>query len=258
MTPETSPSKWFHYVVRREQPTVRLFCLSGAGAGPSEFISWGKSLPAWIETWPIQLPGRERRMREQSMTSLEGITGAVLEAVHGVQAELPGARTAFFGHSFGALVLYETCSRMTTLDPQAVLGIAVSGLSAPHCVSNNPMGDLSDSELTERIMSFGGTPKELMRNPQFTAWLLADIRNCYQIYEKYRTSATQSPLDCPVSAFVGRDDFEASIGDASAWNDHTTADFRLHVLDGGHFYLRPQLLRVLSLLTADLESWSSR
>jgi surfactin synthase thioesterase subunit len=45
-------------------PRVRLLCLPPAGAGASYFFGWGAALPDWVEVLPVELPGRNSRIRE--------------------------------------------------------------------------------------------------------------------------------------------------------------------------------------------------
>ncbi|MFD3523435.1 thioesterase II family protein [Streptomyces sp. NPDC058653] len=48
------------------------------------------------------------------------------------------------------------------------------------------------------------------------------------------------PLDCPVYGYTGDDDHDVSPERMSRWADMTHGAFRLRVLPGGHFYLRPE------------------
>ena len=46
-------------------PRVRVLCFPPAGAGACFFHGWGAALPDWAEVLPVELPGRNTRMRER-------------------------------------------------------------------------------------------------------------------------------------------------------------------------------------------------
>ena len=46
-------------------PRVRVVCLPPAGAGACFFHGWGAVLPQWAEVLPVELPGRNTRIRER-------------------------------------------------------------------------------------------------------------------------------------------------------------------------------------------------
>ena len=50
----------------RANPKIRLFCFPYGGGGASIYREWQKNLPDSIEVCPIQLPGREDRMNENT------------------------------------------------------------------------------------------------------------------------------------------------------------------------------------------------
>ncbi|MFD7663838.1 thioesterase II family protein [Streptomyces sp. NPDC059788] len=249
------PGPWFSYVTRRPGPRRRLLCLAGAGSGPSEFVSWHAVLPPDTELWPVQLPGREKRLREEPYTDLSalmtGLTTA-LEAAEGA-APLP---LILFGHSFGALVMYELARRIGARQPHRVQGLLVSGLAAPgRPAPHGEVGGLGDTDLLDWLRHLGGTPTELLDEAWFATWLLRDVRASYRIREAY-TAALTPPLTCPVTAFGGQDDFEADAADLDAWARLTTGRFHRHTLPGGHFFLREQRAPFLRLLEQELRELS--
>ena len=78
------------------QPSLRLFCFPYAGAGTSIFRTWRERLPSDIEICAIQLPGREKRIREPLIKDLSSLLDKLVPAL------LPylDRPFAFFGHSF--------------------------------------------------------------------------------------------------------------------------------------------------------------
>lgn len=51
---------------KSEKPTlIRLICFHHAGGGASAFRGWREYLPSGVDVCPVQLPGREDRLREK-------------------------------------------------------------------------------------------------------------------------------------------------------------------------------------------------
>ena len=50
----------------------------------------------------------------------------------------------------------------------------------------------------------------------------------------------EPPLDCPLTAFGGRDDPLVTMAGLEGWRAQTSRRFAVHVLPGGHFFLRTQ------------------
>ncbi|MDG4789716.1 alpha/beta fold hydrolase [Micromonospora sp. WMMD1102] len=252
-TPATGYGPWFNYVVRRRKPRLRLLCLAGAGSGPSEFARWGEALPETVEVWPVQLPGREQRMREAPWSDLELIVAAVATALD--EAVDPSdTPLVCFGHSFGALVMFEWCQRIQADARATVAGLMVCGLAAPGRPGGQPgVAERNDADLLAWIGELGGTPHELLKHSWFTDWLVRDVRTAYQIRGRYDASRTE-PLSCSIVAFGGADDFETSDADLDAWAEFTRSRFRRHTLPGGHFFVRDSRDRLLTLVREELEA----
>jgi medium-chain acyl-[acyl-carrier-protein] hydrolase len=55
---------WVRFYAPYPHKRLRLFCFPYAGGGASIYHGWRRWLPEWIDVCPIQLPGREDRIRE--------------------------------------------------------------------------------------------------------------------------------------------------------------------------------------------------
>ena len=55
----------------RPDARLRLFCFPYAGGGAMIYRTWYQEFPASIDVCPVQLPGREQRLREKPYTRLE-------------------------------------------------------------------------------------------------------------------------------------------------------------------------------------------
>ncbi|RKH39255.1 thioesterase, partial [Corallococcus sp. AB050B] len=87
---------------------MRLFCFPHSGGSVGEYVRWADLLPD-LEVWGVQFPGRGARAEEAPFTRLNELVDALVRAVDF------GASFAFFGHSLGALVAFETARRLRDL-----------------------------------------------------------------------------------------------------------------------------------------------
>ncbi|NTX54583.1 thioesterase II family protein, partial [Myxococcus sp. CA039A] len=109
MTSPVSPSpalpaaEWLAFHVPQPSAWVRVFCLPHAGGSASLFRTWQAELGQDIEVCPVQLPGRENRLREPPLRELPRVVDFLVDVVarHGDKP------FALFGHSMGALLAYE-------------------------------------------------------------------------------------------------------------------------------------------------------
>jgi len=103
MTIVSNTTPWGAGVRLDEPARLRLFCFPYAGGGASVFRTWRHAVPAGVTVYPIQLAGRESRLREPPFTHVEPLVRALALSL---LPQLDGP-FAFFGHSMGALISFE-------------------------------------------------------------------------------------------------------------------------------------------------------
>ncbi|WP_117214021.1 thioesterase II family protein [Allorhizocola rhizosphaerae] len=227
---------------RRPQPMagIRLYCFPHSGGSPGEYLRWADDLPG-VEVHGVQLPGRGTRLDEKPYTDMGQLVSALA-------AELPlRAPYALFGHSLGALVAYELARELLGRGGGPV-HLIVSAYQAPHLPrQRQTVRALPDAELLELALSgHPDLPAELRDDPEFVADLLTAYRADLTIVETYQPAA-HPPLPVPITVLGGSDD-DGGVDPLADWRVHTTARFELHVLPGGHFYLRQERAAVLRLI----------
>src|SRR5882757_3527246 len=87
-------SPWFPFGTS-PRAGIRLLCLPHAGAGATTYRAWGSGVPRYIGVCPAQPPGREKRRREQPMSTVEAIASRLAQEI----AEHVSPPYAIFGHS---------------------------------------------------------------------------------------------------------------------------------------------------------------
>jgi medium-chain acyl-[acyl-carrier-protein] hydrolase len=227
---------------------VRVFCLPYAGGGATVFRSWNRELPPEIEAWPVQLPGRESRLTEAPFVRLPALIQALVSGL------LPHLTMPFalFGHSMGALLAFELARELRARRAPPPERLLVSAHRAPHLPSPRlPIHGLPEEQFEQTIRDLRGTPDGVWDNLELRALVVPLLRADLELCETY-AHQPESPLECPISAFGGRDDTDVTLRELEAWRDHTRAEFSLRVLPGSHFYLHSARATLLRYVVEDL------
>ena len=212
---------------------IHLVCIPFAGGGSLAFRGWSERLPRGIQVHAVQLPGRERRWHEPTYQSVGPVVDGVLEALE----RFRGAGVALFGHSYGAIIAFELARRMNREWANGPVHLFPAGRIAPHLRSQRPpIHNLPTPGLIARLHALGGTPAEILANAELMDALLPTLRADLAAAEQYEY-IEGPPLDCPVTAFSGSGDEEASGSAVAAWSRHTTARFAHVEVAGGHFFI---------------------
>jgi medium-chain acyl-[acyl-carrier-protein] hydrolase len=249
---ETSPL-WVRRLAPRPSAQVRLFCFPYAGGSAAMFRDWPHALPAAVEPLAIQLPGRADRMAEKPYERMDLLVECLAELL---RPDLDRPFT-FFGYSMGARVavnLAHALRKSGGPSPQLLLVAASPGPSLPIAV---PGWDQPDQALITYLRDLGGTPAEVLANPELLALLLPTVRADLTVVATCRRQP-RVPLSIPVHALAGRDDSYASPERMVAWHGETTGPFRLSVLPGGHFFVDSAARALVELVASELVSLSEQ
>jgi medium-chain acyl-[acyl-carrier-protein] hydrolase len=243
-------------IVPRPNPSaaLRLFCFPYAGGAARIFRSWAEHLPFGVELCLVELPGRGARMWEPRLTSILSLTEA-LEAPLLRALDRP---FAFFGHSMGAVIAFETARRLRRRHGLQPAHLFVSGSSAPHLPRIHPVTyDLPKDEFLEHLVSLNGTPPEVHENAELMELLTPLLRADFQAVQTYAWH-DEPPLSCPVHAFGGMEDENVSRERLAAWREQTTASFNLSMFPGDHFFLNTSPRALLEVLSSELRRYAAR
>lgn len=239
---------------RRPDAVSRLICFPWAGGGSIHYARWGNILDSSTEVLSVKLPGRESRAREAFFTSMQQVVDEVVDVLLPLLEEKP---FALFGHSFGAFTSFAVADVLKRRHNVEPVHMFLSGASAPHSetrIKAPKRSDMSDEDFLSWLTSVGGTPAELLKNPDVLKLFLPALRADLHVVETFRCDRPDAPLlSCPITCFDGRDDVPH---DLQAWKDVTSGDFTVKMLDGSHFYLKePENEKlILDYVTKQLET----
>jgi len=235
LTNEASPSgNWISPRSRTDGARIRLFCLPHAGSGTAMYIIWKRFLPAVVEVCPVQIPGREARLAEPSITDCARLIAEMTSALAGYMDK----PYAIFGHSMGALLALDLARSLRSAGMPEPSCLFVSGRNATHVpIKHGAIHQMPDDEFLEALATrYGGLPQEILDTPELLELYLPILRADLTLLETHRYEAL-APLDCPIVALSGKDDRNVSAEGLEAWGDHTTGEFVAKWFEGGHFYL---------------------
>lgn len=160
---------------------------------------------------------------------------------------------ALFGHSMGAFVAFDLAHELACLGcPPAHLFVSAQRGPRLPCGGQQIFAPPEDAFLTGILSRYDSIPTQILEQKELMAVLLRTLRGDFTLTEDYRYRAT-SPLACPITAFGGEDDQQIRREQLAAWAEETTSRFRLHLLPGGHFFLRESRENLLSLIREQIE-----
>jgi medium-chain acyl-[acyl-carrier-protein] hydrolase len=235
-----------------------LICLSNAGGSASQFFAWARLLPPEIDLWPIQLPGRENRLRETPLSRMNVLIEAMAEAVAPILRE----PFAIFGHSLGGLIGFDLARMLRRRYGLQPAHLFVSARRAPHLPSRHePINHLPDEMFVDELARrYNAIPDVIRQDQELLDIYLPMLRADVTLFETY-TWAEEPPLDCPISIFGGRDDTSVSYEELAGWAVHSTTPGAPKLFPGDHFYLhaaRQELLAEISRSLAGVVNRAGR
>jgi medium-chain acyl-[acyl-carrier-protein] hydrolase len=238
---------WFPFPRSKPNAQLRLFCLPPAGGGATLFRAWHELLPDEVEVFPLQLPGREGRVKERPFSRMPELVSAVVSAV------LPHLSRPFaiFGHSMGGLVGFELARQLRRLRAPQPIHLFVSASRPPHLPDLDRHHLLSDEALGTALLELGLLPRALASEAEFKRMLLPIFRADAAVTETY-SYESEAPLSCALTTFAGVADRQVSCDEVAEWKSYTLGRFNSVVCAGEHGFLTTARSSVVSTVAREL------
>lgn len=236
--------KCIQYLKLNRNSELRLICCHHAGGSASYFYPWIKYFTGNIEILTIQLPGRGSSCNQTPMNTMEAVLKQLLKEFK----DWIDKPFLLFGHSLGALIIFELSRRLAALSvlPEHLI---VSGCRAPHLsMRRKPISALPDKEFISELLNYNGTPKELLEHQELLELFLPSLRADFTIAENYRYLGLEDPLPCNITALTGDSDPNIYESDIKEWEKHTQQAFKYYVLPGDHFFINSAKLELIGII----------
>lgn len=229
----------------RPSPRLRLLCLPYAGGGPAVFRDWHSRFGEEVELLAAELPGRGRRIRETPSTTIAA-SADELETALQPYLDVP---IALFGHSMGALIMYELARRLMAAG-HAPVHFFPSGSAAPDVEPwMKGAAQKTEFQLIDAVRPLGGVPEAVVADPDLRAIVLRALRADLVAWENY-VEEPAPPLPCPITALAGEQDPVVAVPDVEGWRSRTSAGFELRRFDGAHLFLESHVPEIAQIVRA--------
>ncbi|WP_167450028.1 beta-ketoacyl synthase N-terminal-like domain-containing protein [Streptomyces hyaluromycini] len=243
-------TRWI--ALRKPNPSAKfkLFCFPyGRGRGASVFREWQRLLPDEVEVCPVQLPGKESRIKERAFEDIDTAIDTLAESL-APELDRP---YALYGHSAGGLLAYRLAYRLWQTHENRPHHLFVGAYSAPP-VQPNPMIVLTrnlfkeigfdDIPAPDDLLSATAVEKQkilqVLTSEADLSGELAELLLPSRLAELKMVQSFQyegARFDVPVTAFHGLRDDRVDQAHMTAWREVTDGAFTLHLLSGDHLFL---------------------
>ena len=244
---QADSDRWWPFGAPRASARARVVALPFAGGGASAFRPLRRRLGPEIDLAPLQLPGREGRIREAPSARVETLIEQILNGIGGIEEP-----HALFGYSMGALLAYELAQALRAAGRGSPRVLFVAAARPPHRLDRSaPLHALADEPFIDALRAMKGTPEEVLAHRELMELVLPTLRADFELCETYE-HAPREPLDCPIVAFGGREDPNVPPELLDAWGEHSRAGSRSIVFSAGHFFLDSEESAIVSEMRRSL------
>jgi medium-chain acyl-[acyl-carrier-protein] hydrolase len=225
---------WFVGLSGMGQRPLQLFGFPYSGGTGSCYAPWREQLVPEAGLVGIQLPGRADRLHEPLILTMHELLDSLLPQLR------PRLNRPYvlYGHSNGALLAFAVLDRILREALPPPLGIVLSGKASPTCDSRRERWSLlPDDQIIHKVRSFGGTPEEVLCDPDLMCMVLPILRADFALGESFQlTTSHHAVAAVPALILAGRED-HVPVAEVFAWTDLFSRSAVTASFDGGHFFI---------------------
>lgn len=208
-----------------------LYCFHHAGGNANQLRDWA-GVNRDVAVIPIEYAGHGARMCEPFADSISGIACDIADAI---ERNSNGRRIFIYGHSFGALIAFETV-KVLEQKGVPVQKLIVAGRGAPYDSDySNFRTAMGRDALLDELRRLGGMDEEMLLDERFVDYFAPIILSDLALIEQYMYDGTL--INCPISAHCSRNDIETSPEQMSHWQTVTHGCFNEKLFEGNHFFV---------------------
>ena len=230
---KSTSSKRFICFRPNPEATRKMICFPPAGIGASFYSKWFRRVPDFLEVWAAQLPQREYLAAETLPDSLAEVMALFYEEVE----EILDGEFDIYGHSFGAAQAFTMATWLEAkgINPNRLVLAARKPIFALY---ENPLSQLSKDDLIAYLIELGGMPQNLLADEALLNKFIDLVRKDLSLNEDVDRDVR--PLKAPIEFVYSYDDVALNLEEAKSWARLTLSQFRLHEVEGDHFFVNDE------------------
>ncbi|TMR99662.1 thioesterase II family protein [Nonomuraea basaltis] len=239
--------RWLKRFGRSAPAEVQLLCFHHAGGSAAMYRHWPRLMPHFVEPIAVQLPGRADRFAEPPYDRMAPLVDELIEMIK----PLLDRPFACYGVSMGARVAWALAHelRERAMPMPSMMFVAAS---ASPCFDDGTWAwEGRDDGLEGYVREMGGTPAEVLAEPELLAGLLPTLDADLTVLSTHGFRPL-TPLEVPIRAFAGTEDPEAPPEQMDGWRAETSVRFDLDPVPGGHFFDSDGEHQVIRAISHDL------
>jgi myxalamid-type polyketide synthase MxaE and MxaD len=242
---DSSEKQHIWWVVNQPKPQAqrRLICFHGAGQSAAMFLAWNERIGDQIEIVALEIPERANGTSSRFQTVEELLDGFMPTLTPFLDKPF-----AFFGHSFGGLLAFETLKRLSETSSHKPEHFFVSASLPPFLVEakrTDVIAALAEDNLGKHF-------PELIEiaDQELQAHTVNLLKADFKLIEAYYYDPY--PLfNVPVTAFAAKRDLLISSSDVNEWYRMTAKKFVFHELDENHNFIDANPEVVIEVVKSD-------
>lgn len=179
----------------------------------------------------MELPGRGARSNEKLCDNIEMIVNDIFEqALNYIEGDY-----AIYGHSMGGLLAYLLTKKILCQNLSPPLHLFITGATAPSANRNHKVHLLDKQAFVDKIRSYRGMPDDVIDDETVMNYFEPILRSDFKASENFLYTETPA-FNIPITIIIGDRDY-TELTDIEAWRKETTAEVKIMVLPGYHFFI---------------------